>query len=173
MDRWKGVVALLFLAGCRTAPAPATWPEGPLQEHERKLLTMHDRIWNLIGLSPGSARELNTLVLKLGRNIKEDPKRRGELDRLLNPGGSTGPSGTYERYVEAHRKRFQLLGISEGTQAELFTAMMRVWKDLHDPGAAPEAIARAEQIQQLMRPWLPPCQDDRILEYRKGVLKER
>lgn len=173
MGMWKSGAVLLFLAGCSSAPLSATWPEGPLREDEQKLLKMHDRIWELIGLSPAGALELNTLVLKLGRNIKEDPKRRRELDGLLNPGAATGSAGTYERYFETHRKRFQLLGISEGTQAELFTAMKRVWSDLHDPAASPAALARAEKIQQLMRPWLPPCQDDRILDYRKGVLKER
>ncbi len=173
MGTRKGMFVLLFLAGCSSTPTPASWPEGPLREDEQKLLKMHDRIWDLIGLSPAAARELNTLVLRLGRNIKEDPKRKRELDGLLNPGASTGSAGTYERYFENHRRRFQLLGIGEGTQAELFTAMKRVWNDLHDPAAPPGALARAERIQQLMRPWLPPCQDDRILEYRKSVLRER
>jgi len=175
MGMRTGLAALMILAGCTAGPAPtpSTWPEGPLEEDERKLLGMHDRLWDLIGLSKNGARELNELVLKLRRNIKYNENRRSELEKLIIPGTVTGQSDTRDRYIESHRKRFQLLGISNATQEELFTAMERVWKDLHDPSAPPEALARAERIQELMRPWLPPCQDDRILEFRKSALRER
>jgi hypothetical protein len=164
---------LVVLAGCSSAPPPTppTWPAGAIQDPERKLLELHDRLWNLIGLSGPAALELNTLVLKLDRNIQGDEDRKKELGRLIMPGRGDGHAPTHDRYVENHRKRFALLGISESTQKELFAAMENVWRDLHQPGASSEALERAELIQDLMRPGLPPCQDDRILEYRKSVLR--
>lgn len=156
---------LLLASGC-SGTTSSTWPDGPLADDERELMELHDGIWKLIGLSTPAARELNGIVLRLRRSIRFDENRRGELEKFVIPGTLVGQSPTRERFIENHRNRFRLLGISETTQKELFAAMDRVWTALHDPSAPAEERKRAERIRALMVPSLPPCQDDKIIEYR-------
>jgi hypothetical protein len=178
------VLAFILLAGLGCAGAapepapgaqevPATWPEMPQAADERKLLAFHDKIWELIGLSPGGARELNGIVLTLKRNIKYNENRKSRLEAHIIPGEIPRQAKTREEFFENHRNRFKLLGISVGTQSELFEAMERVWSGLHDPQAAPEDRRRAERIQELMLPPLPPCQNDGILEFRKSMFTDK
>jgi hypothetical protein len=150
----------LVLAACAstTAPSPET------EQRNAALVRQHTEIWQLMELSPAATSELNGIVVavhtQMDKNRHDKPEAFAKAASVQRAPGAL----THDEYVANHKKRFDFLGISAPTQAELMGAANFVWAALHDPNVPPEKKKTAETIQSMMKALggPPPCCDDNI-----------
>jgi hypothetical protein len=125
---------------------------------------VHGGIWNLMGLSQRATDELNAIVLSINKRVHENEDRYPEEFAKARVVKRSEAPPTHEEYVASHKRRFQLLGISEPTQEELLGALELTWKALHDPAVPKEQHQVAIEIRAMMKSMggPPPCCDDNI-----------
>jgi hypothetical protein len=164
----------LALAACSAAPESAKHQK-ELDDRNAALLKQHNEIWALMGLSPAAKDELNKIVLAVsGQLHKNKYDHPAEFKKAMEVKRTPGETMTHEAYLANHKRRFDVLKISDATQSELFKAAEFVWSALHDPDAATKfseeqrKVARTinDMMKQLNGP--PPCCDDNIFERAKA-----
>jgi hypothetical protein len=161
----------LLLAAC-DSPVPATddalAQDRPPSTEQRnaELLRQHAEIWKLMALSPEATAELNALVVavstQMATNRHEHPEAFAKASDVQRAQGEL----THADYMASHRRRFEALGISAPTRAELLAAAEFVWTALHDPAVPAEKRQVAQTIQSMMKAMNgpPPCCDDNIFQ---------
>lgn len=154
-------IALVFAACASTG---GKTPSRETEQRNAALVRQHTEIWQLMELSPAATSELNGIVVAV--NTQMDKNRHEKPEAFAKAASVQRASGalTHDEYVANHKKRFDFLGISPSTQAELMGAANFVWAALHDPNVSPEKKKTAETIQSMMKALggPPPCCDDNI-----------
>lgn len=140
----------------------------PSIDRNAELVTKHDEIWDLMGLSRPIKDELNAVVLRINTQMARNRDRNPEVyDRVFKE-SKRQQDVTHEEYVLDHLKRWQTLGLTAAAQKELLAAAEFCWTALHDPGARLTAgdLRKAEIIRTMMKALggPPPCCDERIFE---------
>lgn len=163
MSSKRTVLLVLLLAACSAQP-PAKELKVSVEQRNAELVQKHTEIWNLMGLSDHAKAELNGLVVAI--NTQMDTNRREKPDAYAEAATVQRAPGeqTHDEYIANHRKRFDALGISQPTQAELLGAAEFVWSALHDPAVPASQRVTAEKVQAMMKALNgpPPCCDDNI-----------
>jgi hypothetical protein len=148
--------AVLLLAVCAASPE-----EG---RHER-LVEHHRALFAELEISEGAVEELCDKVAEIDAAIADHRRDHPEAHAALEGVTRRGRPRSYAEAMGAHRKRFEALGLSDGTSRELEQAFTGVYEDLKGPAPS----ARAVRIRDLLRQ-LPPCCDDNIFR-RAGALE--
>lgn len=130
------------------------------------LVEKHSEIWELMGLSPGAARELNRIVVDLRKRLAGARRARDARSEPQPEVKRAEHELTREEFLERHRQRFAALGVTVSTQAELLDAAAFTWRATHDGSVPPGELEVAETIREMMLAMggPPPCCDDSVLE---------
>lgn len=155
------------LTACSASSTKAhSTPKAPpaVDQRNAALVRQHTEIWNLMELSPAAIEELNGIVVavnsQMAKNREEMPAAFAEATAVKRAAQPL----THADYIANHQRRFDALGISASTRAELLASAEFVWKALHDPSVPAEKRRTAETIQTMMKSLggPPPCCDDNI-----------
>ena len=148
-------------------PAQTGQPAKPLAARNDELVQKHNEVWALMGLSQRARDELNAIVLGINTQIyKNRQERPVEFAQAMHVQRSSEPL-THEAYMGSHKRRFDLLGISQPTQRELLDSTDFIWQALHGDGKfTPEQRKTAETIRDMMKAMSgpPPCCDENIFK---------
>lgn len=151
-----------------TASVPGTSPAEALARRNAELTVTHNGIWDLMGLSVPARHELNAVVLQVNSQMASNRARNPEVYDKVFKETKRNEAVSHEEYVADHLKRWQLLGLSAGTQKELLGAAEFCWTALHDPAATltEDERGKAEVIRKMMKDLggPPPCCDENIFE---------
>lgn len=142
-----------------------------LTERNAELTAKHNEIWDLMSLTAPARNELNAVVLAVNAQMAANRARNPEVYDKVFKESKRKSDPTHDEYVKDHLNRWQLLGLSGGTQHELLQAAEFCWTALHDPTAplTAEELAKAEIIRKMMKDLggPPPCCDENIFEKAK------
>jgi hypothetical protein len=137
-----------------------------------ELTAKHNEIWDLMSLSAAARDELNAVVLRVNAQMAANRARNPEVYDKVFKESKRRLDPTHDEYVTDHLTRWQLLGLTAGTQRELLQAAEFCWTALHDPAATltAEEVATAEIIRRMMKDLggPPPCCDENIFEKAKA-----
>jgi hypothetical protein len=135
-----------------------------LENDNAELVAKHSEIWALMGLSSRAMEELDRIVIDLSNRL--DRARRECAEASAPEAKRVDHQLTRGEYLERHGKRFDALGISPSTQAELLDAAGFTWSAMHDASVPQEQREAAETIRTMMLAMggPPPCCDDLVLQ---------
>jgi hypothetical protein len=141
-------------------------------ERNAELTAKHNEIWDLMSLTAAARNELNAVVLRVNAQMAVNRARNPEVYDKVFKESKRKADPTHDEYVQDHLNRWQLLGLSAGTQQELLQAAEFCWTALHDPTATltAEELRKAEIIRKMMKDLggPPPCCDENIFEKAKA-----
>ncbi len=161
------LIAALSFSGCGSTAASdaAAVDAAALAARNDELVRKHGEIWKLMGLSPEATTELNGVVVALNARMAKNKAEHPEAFAAASDVSRAHGEMTHDAYIANHKKRFDALGISALTQAELIGAAEFVWTALHDPNVPAEKKKTAETIRDMMKVMSgpPPCCDDNLI----------
>eukprot|EP01084_Bolivina_argentea_P051270 94315_1 len=139
-------------------------------KHDRSkaLLSQHAEIWDLMKLSNNAKNELQDTVFNVHTAIQNNYKNNSSfMNQFKSPNRINHEDITQNKFIENHRKRFNMLGLTNDTKNELIKSANWTWNVLYDTmdtNVTEEDTQRANQIKQMMIKLNgpPPCCDDNI-----------